>query len=178
MVVEIEPEERKIINFTYDQANDDFTFTWRSNPGDVTGFFWSQDLKYFFPDVNQAVPSAPSGNETTFGPVANPIPNADKIFFRLGDPDEESPTILAVSTNGGEVTVVYSEPLLTGTPDDLANYFLEGPGGATITITDVRIGDRPDQVILTLAEDLVFGSAYTLTVNNVGDPVGLSLIHI
>ena len=167
-----EPVERELTNLVYDQVNDQFTLSWSSNPGGNTGIYWSKDLNYFYPDVNQSIPSHPTLNETTFGPFANPVPNAPKMFFRLGDPDTESPTILAVSSEAGEVTVTFSKVLLAGSPTDSANYGLEGPDGEVITITAARIGDPPNTVILTISQELEFGSEYTLSVSQVADPVG------
>ena len=168
----LEEVERRLTNMNYDTISDEFTLTWTSNPDDLTGIYWSEDLRYFFPSVHLAIPSSQNSNETTFGPFANPISNAPRMFLRLGDPDNEAPTLLSVSNDGREVRVTFSEPLLPGSPSDLTNYSLTGPNGAVIPISNASIGDPPTTVILTISQDLSFGTQYTLSVNDIADPAG------
>lgn len=81
----------RLTDFSYDMANDRFSFTWTSAPGRTYSLLWSTDLENWDADVTDSIPSG--GATTTFPPAGqpaqanNPVPGAREIFFRI----EENP---------------------------------------------------------------------------------------
>ena len=73
--------ELKITAIAYDKAADTVTLTFNSIPSRTYTINWSTDLNDFSREVATNIPSG--GENTTFGPFANPSPGAEKIFFRI-----------------------------------------------------------------------------------------------
>ena len=165
--------ERRITAISRDDVSGMLTLHWTSQAGETFGIYWSTDLKTFYPDMHQSIPANPTAAETSFGPIASPAPNADRLFLRIGPPDIEPPTLAAISGDGIEITLAYSEPMIEGSATDPANYSLVLVGGGAIGVLSARLGETPGTVILTVAENLVFGVGYRLSVAGVTDPGGL-----
>ena len=83
----------EVADVTYNEITDETTLTWKSNPGEFYGLYWSEDLMSFAPGINPAVEADPEGDLTTYGPFPNPSPNAETLFFRVGAPDLRDPTL-------------------------------------------------------------------------------------
>ena len=167
--------ERRITAISRDDVSGMLTLHWTSQAGETFGIYWSTDLKTFYPDMHQSIPANPTAAETSFGPFASPAPNADRLFLRIGPPDIEPPTLAAISGDGIEITLAYSEPMIEGSATDPANYSLVLVGGGAIGVLSARLGETPGTVILTVAENLVFGVGYRLSVAGVTDPGGLAI---
>jgi len=85
-------------------------------------------------------------------------------------PDTTPPTLvdaLNLGNPGHDIAVVFSESVDPTTAANPANYSINN--GASIT--GLRMGATPDTVLLQVS-NLVIGTAYTITVNNVNDLAG------
>jgi hypothetical protein len=69
-------EPLELTDIVHDDNSDEVTLTWKSNPGQFYGLYWSQDLAGFEAGINPAVPAHASGTRTSFGPFTNPVPGA------------------------------------------------------------------------------------------------------
>jgi len=83
----------EVAEVSYNDSTDEITLTWKSNPGEFYGIYWSEDLENFVPGINPAVGANPDGIRTTFGPFPSPSPEAGNLFFRIGAPDLRDPTL-------------------------------------------------------------------------------------
>jgi hypothetical protein len=166
----------EITEILRDPETGDVTLSWRSNPGELYGLQWSPDLKTFYPGISQSVPAHAVTRLTTFGPFPSPLPQAGRLFFRVGPADITPPSLLAMGGSGNRIVITFSEPMLPGSATDPANYLLEMTGGGVIGILSASIGDKPNTVVLTLASSIEEGSSYSVKVSNVTDPAGLSIL--
>lgn len=65
---------------------------------------------------------------------------------------------------------------LSSSAEVLTNYRLVSASGATVSITRAELADNGFDVVLSLATPLVEGTRYTLTVNNISDELGGTLV--
>jgi hypothetical protein len=78
------PTELKVTAFNYDANADTLTFTWDSSPAATYSINYTDDLSTTFSDVlNASIPSG--GASTIYGPVANPVPSAAQLFFKISE---------------------------------------------------------------------------------------------
>jgi hypothetical protein len=78
------PAELKVTAFNYDNGAGTLTFTWDSSPAATYSINYTDDLSTTFSDVLNA--NIPSGGSSTFyGPVANPVPSAVQLFFKISE---------------------------------------------------------------------------------------------
>ena len=73
----------EITAINYNQVNDTILLTFSSRVGRNYKINWSPDLLDFSGEVSGSVPSA--GEVTTFGPFANPSPEATRLFFKVSE---------------------------------------------------------------------------------------------
>jgi hypothetical protein len=156
------PEPLEITDFLYHAATDQFTLTWKSNPGYIYGLHWSDDLVGFMPDFNHAIPAHPTARRTTFGPFANPNPGGARCFLRVGPPDLTDPALNTVRGNGNRITLTFSEAMYAGPATQPANYTLVKDGGGAVHVAAADFGSGPHMVILTTGSVLELNSSYTL----------------
>jgi hypothetical protein len=73
----------KVTQVSYDQANEQVTMTWTSSPNRVYTVFYSDDGKFNFnSDVDDSVVS---GGDTTTLTFSNPMPDSQRLFFRVSE---------------------------------------------------------------------------------------------
>jgi hypothetical protein len=65
----------------YNPTTEEITITWPSRENKTYSLFFSQDLLSFDADIDDSIPAA-AGETTTFT-FSNPIPGAQKIFFKV-----------------------------------------------------------------------------------------------
>ncbi len=159
----------EVADVSYNDATDEVTLTWKSNPGEYYGLFWSEDLVSFFPGISPAVEANPEGTLTTFGPFPNPSPGAENLFFRIGAPDLRDPTLDRVWGNGTTVTLTFSEAMDPGLATNPFNYSVVVGGDALLPIDSAVIGASPNTVVLTIAFPLERNSDYTVFVHGLTD---------
>ena len=71
----------KITEISYDQATEQITITWTSRPNKTYAVFFSDDEQLNFnSDVDDSVVSAGDTTTLTF---SDPVPGAQKLFFRV-----------------------------------------------------------------------------------------------
>ncbi|MFT7302447.1 MAG: hypothetical protein ACI8UZ_001284 [Akkermansiaceae bacterium] len=162
----------EVADVSYNDLTDEVTLTWKSNPGEFYGLYWSEDLVSFTPGINPAVEANPDGILTTFGPFPNPTPGSEDLFFRIGAPDLRDPTLDRVWGNGTTVTLDFSEAMQTELGTDPANFTVVVGGDALLPISSAEIGASPDTIVLTIGFPLEFDSEYTVFVNNLTDLSG------
>ncbi|MGI9240504.1 MAG: sialate O-acetylesterase, partial [Verrucomicrobiales bacterium] len=165
----------EVAGVAYHQETDEVTLTWKSNPGEYYGLFWSGDLEEFSPGINPAVPAAPGATETTYGPFANPSPGSEQTFFRVGEPDLVDPTLDRVRGNGSTIQLDFSEAMAPDLATDPFNYSVIVGGDAILPLDSAAIGDSPDTVVLTIAFPLSRNTEYTVVVHNLTDLAGRPL---
>ncbi|OFY93455.1 MAG: hypothetical protein A2309_11915, partial [Bacteroidetes bacterium RIFOXYB2_FULL_35_7] len=95
----------------------------------------------------------------------------DNFYAGLIVPDTIPPSITSVSiSTASTIAVLFSEPLLTSTAQDTANYILNsGAGNPVSAVTDIS---NPALVHLTFGNNFIGNTYYTLTVENVQDLSG------
>ncbi len=160
----------EIADIAFNEDLDQITLTWKSNPGEVYGLYWSEDLLDFVPGISPAVPANPDGIRTTFGPFPNPRPGAENLFFAVGPPDLEDPTLDRVWGNGSTIHLDFSEAMHAATGTDTANFVVEQSGGGdSVAVIAAAMGAKPDTIVLTTATPLGLDTDYTVTVVNLTD---------
>ena len=162
----------EVADITYNETTDETTLTWKSNPGEFYGLYWSEDLMSFAPGINPAVAADPEGNLTTYGPFPNPSPNAETLFFRVGAPDLRDPTLDRVWGNGTTVHLDFSEAMSPALATDLSNFSVVVGGDALLPISAAAIGASPDTIVLTTAIPLDPNTDHTLIINDLTDLSG------
>lgn len=165
----------EIAEVTRDPATDQVTLTWKSNPGDFYGLFWSEDLITFHGGINPAVEANPDSTRTTFGPFPNPKAGAENLFFRVGPPDLIDPTLKRVWGNGTTINLTFSEAMNAAAITNPANYVITGSGGGAIPIASIEPGATPDTVVIITNGPLGLNADYTVTTTNLTDLAGRSL---
>jgi hypothetical protein len=165
----------EVADVSYSEGSGEITLTWKSNPGEFYGLYWSDDLVNFNPGINPAVPANPDGILTTFGPFLNPSPDSEQLFFRLGPADLQDPTLDRVWGNGTTVSLDFSEAMQVAAATNPANFTITREGGPTVPITAAEIGANPDTIVLTTASPLDLDSDFTVSLNNITDLSGRSI---
>jgi hypothetical protein len=73
----------KVTDISYDQASQQVTITWTSSPNRTYAVFYSDDGKFGFnSDVDDSVVSTGDTTSLTF---SNPVPDAQRLFFRVSE---------------------------------------------------------------------------------------------
>ncbi|MFP6873553.1 MAG: hypothetical protein VCA55_08580, partial [Verrucomicrobiales bacterium] len=73
----------QVTEISYDQATEQVTITWTSSPNRTYAVFYSDDGKFNFnADVDDSVVSAGDTTSLTF---SNPVPGAQRLFFRVSE---------------------------------------------------------------------------------------------
>lgn len=72
----------RMTSFNYDSSADTVSFTWDSNASATYSIHYTEDLATPFDNLLQS-DIASGGASTGYGPVASPVPDADKLFFKL-----------------------------------------------------------------------------------------------
>ncbi|MDA7888233.1 Ig-like domain-containing protein [Akkermansiaceae bacterium] len=165
----------EVEDVSFNDASDEVTLTWKSNPGEFYGLYWSEDLINFTPGINPAVPAHGEEFQTTFGPFPNPKPGATNLYFRIGPPDLQDPTLDRVWGNGTTITLDFSEAMNVGLGTNPGNFSLIVDGDALLPISSAEFGASPDTIILTSEIPLDPDGTYTLVVNNLTDLSGRSI---
>lgn len=168
-------EPLELTDMVYHEDRDEITLTWKSNPGDYYGIYWSEDLNGFVPGIDPAIPAHPTANRTTFGPFANPSPGAASLFVRLGLPDLKDPTLDRVWGNGTTISLDFSEAMHATAGTDPASYSVVKDGGGPVTVTSAAFHPGPDTIVLTTAAALDLDADYTVTMNGLTDLAGRPL---
>ena len=164
----------EIADVMVDESSGEITLTLKSNPGDAYGIYWSDDLVTFQPGVTPALTANPDGITTTVGPFPNPSPNAERVFFRLGPPDLQDPTLDRVTGNGSTITLDFSEVMLPASATNPDNYTVTLSDGSLVNITDITDGLNPGSIVLT-TEPLELDASYTVSTANLTDIAGRTL---
>jgi hypothetical protein len=165
----------EIADVSYNDATDEITLTWKSNPGEFYGLFWSEDLVDFVPGINPAVEANPDGILTTYGPFPNPSPDAQDVFFRIGAPDLRDPILDRVWGNGFTISLDFSEAMQAALATNPSNYSVVVGGDALLPIDSAVIGASPDTIVLTTAIPLDPNTDYTVVMNGLTDLSGRSV---
>lgn len=165
----------EVADVSYNDATDEVTLTWKSNPGEFYGLYWSEDLENFVPGINPAVEANPDGILTTFGPFPNPSPGSKDLFFRIGAPDLRDPTLDRVWGNGTTVTLTFSEEMRAELATNPFSYSVVVGGDALLPISSAVIGASPNTIVLTIGFPLELNSEYTVFVNGLTDLAGRSV---
>lgn len=159
----------EIANVSHNQTTDQITLTWKSNPGDTYGIYWSEDLINFVPGINPAVSAHAEESVTTFGPFPNPKPNATRLFFRIGPPDLEAPVLERTWGVNQTITLDFSEPLELSTATDPSNFTVTADDGGTVSISSIQPGEIPDTLVLTTDTPLSTATGFSVAFNNLTD---------
>lgn len=160
----------------HDEVTKEITLTWgKTRPGESYGIYWTSDQENY-QMIEPIVPAHGSGDETSYGPFANPAPNEENLSIRVGEPDTEDPTLDRRTTGSGqEIMVSFSEAMNPGPVMNLSNYHLEEIGGARLALASVTLGERRETATLTTVRPMTVGLSYTLTINNLTDLAGRPL---
>lgn len=162
----------EVADVSYHDATDEVTLTWKSNPGEFYGLYWSENLVDFFPGISPSVEANPEGILTTFGPFPNPRPGSRNLFFRVGAPDLRDPTLDRVWGNGTTVSLDFSEAMRVEFGTDPSNYSVVVGGDALLPVTSAEIGASPDTIVLTMGIPLEPNTDYTVFINSLTDLSG------
>jgi len=165
----------EISEVSYFKNADEISLTWKSNPGEIYGLYWSEDLVNFVPGINPAVPASEGGVLTSYGPFPNPKPGADELYFRIGPPDLEDPTLDRVWGNGNTVNLTFSEAMHPDLATQSFNFSVIVGGDALLPIESAAIGAGPNTVVLTLGNSLVPNTEYTIDTHGLTDLAGRPL---
>ena len=161
------PEPLEFTDIGRNPATGEVTLTWKSNPGEKYGLYWSQDLdNYVMHGTHHAIPAHATERRTTLGPVASPLPGADKLFFLVGPPDLSNPALAQAFGSGNTVTLQFSEAIHPNSVGNLANFSVT-VGGTPIAILGATLDSTGKNIILTLANPLGPGTEYQVNAQNI-----------
>lgn len=169
------PQPLEFTAINLDGNKDEITLTWKSNPGQTYGLYWSDNLETFEANIAPVIPAHPTETVTTFGPFTNPGPEDSKLFFQIGPPDFEDPALRNLFGNGSSVTLVFSEAMAAGLATNPANFLVIEEGGGPVELIDAKLGEDGTVVTLTTATPLGIGSAYSVTIEALTDRSGRPL---
>jgi hypothetical protein len=166
------PQPLEVTAISYEPAGEQITLTWKSNPGENYGLYWSTDLLDFANNIDPAIPAADPGIRTTWGPFASPVPGAPRLFFQVGPADLADPTLEQTYGSASSITLVFSERMHAATATDPANYAVTKDGGGTVALGSASLSPDGKTVTLTTTAPLEFASSYTVTMTGLKDPAG------
>ncbi len=158
----------EVTDVVYHEDRDQITLTWKSNPDEIYGLYWSGDLQTFTPGINPAVPGNPAGSRTTFWPFANPSPDSERLYLQVGPPDVEDPTLERVWGNGTTVSLRFSEAMDAAAATNPANYFVLTEDIAW-SIASAELSSDGRTVTLTTAPGLALNTDYIMETFNLTD---------
>jgi alpha-galactosidase len=166
------PEPLEFTDIVRDPASGAVTLTWKSNPGEKYGLYWTTDLDgIVMHGTHHAIAAHATERRTTIGPVASPLPAADKLFFLVGPPDLSNPALSQAFGSGNTVTLQFSEAIHPDSAGNLANFGVT-IGGVAITIQSATLDASGKNIILTLNGSLQAGTSYDVTAQNITTPAG------
>jgi len=171
----IEPQPLEITELIYNEETDEISVSWKSNPDETYGLYWSENLKDFQANISPTIPAAAEGIVTTFGPFPSPVPNAPTLFFRVGPPDFQDPAVSNVVGNNSTITINFSEVMAAASATDPSNFIVTPEGGSPITIASAVLNTDGTIVTLTTASPLGLGNSYTVGFQNLTDLAGRAL---
>ena len=171
----IPPQPLEITELIYDRDADEITVSWKSNPDEFYGLYWSEDLERFEANIDPAIPAAAEDIVTTFGPFPSPVPDASKLFFRVGPPDFQDPVLSNVVGNNSTITITFSEAMAEGPATDIGNFIVTPEGGSPIALSSAVLSEDGTTVTLTTGSSLGLGTAYTVDFQNLTDTAGRAL---
>jgi hypothetical protein len=161
------PEPLEFTEIVRHTDTDEVTLTWKSNPGEIYGLYWSVDLvEFFMHGTHHAIPAHASERRTTLGPIASPLPDAGRLFFAVGPPDLSNPALSQAYGSGNTATLVFSEAIHPDSVNDLANFSVTLDGVA-IAVLGASLDASGRNIILTLDGTLAAGSAYQVAAANI-----------
>lgn len=167
-------EPLEITDVVYDEDTGEVTLTWKSNPGEQYGIHWGEDLHAFVPGIAPSISAHPTETRTTYGPFPSPGAGSAELFFRIGAPDLEDPTLDRVWGVGTTVTLSFSEPMHPAAATNPANFSV-GQDDARWLITSAALSPDGKTVTLTTAPDLALDADYTVQTYNLQDLAGRPL---
>ena len=165
----------EVSEISYFDDTDEVTLTWKSNPGEFYGLYWSGDLVTFSPGIAPAVEANPDGELTSFGPFPNPSPGSRDLFFRVGEPDLQDPTLDRVWGNGTTISLTFSEAMDPDLVTNPFNYSVFVADDALLPVESAEFGSAPNTIILTVGSPLGLDSELTVEVHNLTDLSGRPL---
>ena len=169
-------EPLEITDLAYEGDDGQITLTWRSNPGESYGIYWSDDLVEFSPglspNIAPEIPAHPTNGTTTYGPFSSPSPSADQMFFRVGPPDQEDPLLERLWGNDTTIYLSFSEKMLAGPATNLSNFTVAVGGDALIFLSNAELINGGTTVALTTGIPLSPDIEFMVGVNNLTDLAG------
>jgi hypothetical protein len=163
----VPPEPLEFTDIVRNPDNGALTLTWKSNPGEKYGLYWSTDLvDYVMHGTHHAVPAHATERRTTLGPLVSPLPDADKLFFLVGPPDLSSPTLSQAFGSGNTVTLQFSEAIHPDSVGNLANFSVS-VGGMPLTVLSATLDSSGKNIIITLDASLNAGTHYDVNAQNI-----------
>ncbi len=168
----VPPEPLEFTDITVSEDRGEVALTWKSNPGEVYGLYWSTDLEEFhMHGMHHAIPAHASENRTSLGPIPNPVPDAERMFFLVGPPDPSAPELSQAFGSGDTVTLRFSEPIDPHSVGDLANFTVT-LDGTPIPVTAATLSPGGNEIILTIDAVLAPGTTYAVGAENITTPAG------
>jgi hypothetical protein len=163
----VPPQPLEFTEIVRHSETDEVTLTWKSNPGEKYGLYWSDDLVGFvMHGTHHAVPAHPAEDRTTLGPIASPLPDADKLFFLVGPPDLSNPALSQAFGSGNTVTLQFSEAIHPDSVGNLANFSVT-VGGVPLSVLGATLDASGKIITLTLDGSLLAGTEYNVVAQNV-----------
>lgn len=171
----VPPEPLEFTNITHHDQTDEVTLTWKSNPGEKYGLYWSDDLDGFvMHGTHHAIPAHATERRTTLGPFASPLPDAQRLFFVVGPPDLSNPVLSQAFGSGSTVNLQFSEAIHPDSVGSLANFSVS-IGGVQIPIQRATLDASGKTITLTLGGSLQAASNYEVTAKNIITPAGRAI---
>lgn len=157
------PEPLEFTDITLHDEADEVSLTWKSNPGEKYGLYWSDNLDGFvMHGTHHAIPAHATERRTTLGPFASPLPDAQRLFFAVGPPDLSNPVLSQAFGSGNTVTLLFSEAIHPDSVADLANFSVS-VGGTPVTILSATLDGSGKNILLTLDGTLAAATEYDVS---------------
>lgn len=164
----------EITSVSFSKKAEKVDVTWKSNPGESYGIYFSKDNKNFIQYPPAVIPANASGHKTSLTAFVNPFPNT-KPYIKMGRPDLVDPKAVNIWTNGSSLNLVFSEQIREGLATNPANFTITDGSGSSVPVASAKYGLTNKNIMLTPKGSLKPKEAYTVTMNNLKDNAGRAL---
>ena len=163
----VPPEPLEFTEIVHQAGTDEVVLTWKSNPGEKYGLYWSSAPDGFaVHGTHCAIPAHATEKRTTLGPFAFPLPGAGRVYFALGAPDLSNPVLSDAYGSGTTVTLRFSEAIHPDSVADPARFSVT-VGGTPVPVLGAVLDASGRNIVLTLGSPLQAATNYAVVAQGI-----------